>query len=239
MKSWDRKLVRIRWICRTDAFAHDLAAQGISDLNGLSTRSLGEPVTDRRSSWVRRWKTGTNDYYIKTYDYPTWRDRSRGLGRTTLLARSRAAREAAALRWLRAHRFGGPEVCAVAEARTLGILTRAVLVTEAWPGQDLTRVAPGLDERERRGLQAAVVAFVRALHQAGFRDRNLDLRNLLARGGDSVRGWELAKIDSPRFRLTRPGRVDDGWAHADWERLIASWRAEGLAWDARADGGGA
>ena len=68
------------------------AAAGLDDLEALSSRDLGEPITTARSSWVRRTMIGPETFYVKTYDYPTARDRHRGLGRTTALARSRARR---------------------------------------------------------------------------------------------------------------------------------------------------
>ncbi len=203
-----------------------LVTAGLASLDRLADRDLGAAVTDRPTSWVRRISVCGTDVYIKTYDYPTVRDRRRGIGRTTFLARSRAAREADALGWLRAHGFAAPLAWAVVESRRYGWLRRAVLVTEAWPGRPIDQLlGETTDRAERQRLVESVAAFAARLHAAGFRDRNLDLRNLLAR--PIADGFEIAKIDSPRFRLVRPGRPDDRLARADRARLTASLRAAG------------
>ncbi|GAB4147563.1 MAG: hypothetical protein Fur0037_15800 [Planctomycetota bacterium] len=204
-----------------------LEAALATDEDGLSSRGLGRPITDRRTSWVRSVEIGSNIYYIKTYDYPTWRARLRGTLRNTGPARpSRAAREAAAARWLRAHGFEAPLPVAVLERRRLGFLSRAVLVTRAWPGEPVDRILRGLGEEARRSLCEELFAFVARLHRAGFRDRNLDLRNLLARPIEG--GWQFAKLDSPRFRLRRPGNARDSLARADWTRLREQLQASGV-----------
>lgn len=218
-----------RWIYVAPGFWEQLRAASVDSLEGLSDQGLGEPVTDHPTSWVRRARLGTQDCYVKTYDYPTWRDRSRGLGRNTALAPSRAAREQAALAWLQTHGFGGPPGLAVVEARRLGFLRRATLVTAAWPGQPLDVLLPSLSGEDRRDLIRTLWRFVAQLHRAGFRDGNLDLRNLLARR--NLEGWEVAKIDSPRFRVVGAGEPTDRWARRDRARLRASFEAAGVAAD--------
>lgn len=200
--------------------AAELKALGLHSLEELSSPRHGQQVVTHRSSWVRRLRSGPGDLFVKTYDYPKARDVLRGIGRTTVLAPSRARREARALAWLRRHGFEAPEPLGCYEARRLGVLRRAVLVTRAWPGEPLDRLLPTLAEAERDAVLVALEEFVTRLHEAGFRDRNLDLRNVLA----ARRGarWVLAKIDSPRFRLRRPGRTRDRLARADWERLARS-----------------
>jgi hypothetical protein len=59
------------------------------------------------------------------------------------------------------------------------------------------------------------------MHQLGFRDRNMDLRNWLARRKEDG-AWELAKIDSPRFQCLPAGAAEDALAEADWSRLRSS-----------------
>ena len=215
-----------RWIYEAPGFRRELATAGLEQLAALSTRDLGEVVTDHRSSWVRRVSMGLREIYIKTYDYPTWTDRGRGLARNTALARSRPHREQAALCWLLDHGFPGPEPLVVLESRRLGFLRRAVLVTAAWPGQPADQVLAGLPPGDQRKLVAAVTAFLYRLHEAGFRDGNMDLRNLLAR--QELDGWTLAKIDSPRHRLVAPGAASDRRARQDRERLRRSLRSAGL-----------
>jgi len=192
----------------------------------LSDRRRGEVVTDHRSSWVRRMLDGTSTFYVKTYDYPTRRDRLRGAFRTTFLASSRAVREWQALAWLRTHGFPGPKPCGALELRRHGWLRRAVLVTESYPGEPMDSLLPTLPGADRDRLLTALEEFVARLHAAGFRDRNLDLRNLLAR--TTERGWELTVIDSPRHRLVAAGPAHDRAACADWNRLQRSLVEVGL-----------
>lgn len=193
---------------------------------GLATpgeRGFGAVVTDHRSSWVRRAEVDTRSLFIKTYDYPSTADRWRGAGRNTWLAPSRAQREAQALRWLGDRDLGQVATVAVVEWRTprwlgsLGLLRRAVLVTEAWPGTAAGEVLPQLDAGERTALLDALVAHVDCLHAQGFRDGNLDLRNLLVHR-DPTGAWRCTKIDSPRWRLGK--RPRDAAARADWDRLV-------------------
>jgi hypothetical protein len=228
MEARDTKMVRTDWICADPGFLTRMRQRGIGTLSELSSRCLGEPVTDHRSSWVRRWDDLGKSYYIKTYDYSSWRDRCRGVGRTTLFARSRAHREKVALEWLQEHGFGGPAVRGVAELRHYRILVRAVLVTDAWPGEALAHILPAEPPTARAEVLEALGRFVEAMHRGGFRDRNLDLRNILARR-DAME-WRFAKIDSPRHRITSSDRLDDELARADWQRLTASLAAIDLTW---------
>lgn len=184
----------------------------------LGPRSVGSPITDHRSSWVRRCRLGQREVYCKTYVYPALRDRLRGALRNTWLAPSRAAREAFALRWLADAGFEGPRALGHAEARRLGFLCCAVLVTEAWPSRALHEVWSTLERGRRAELVAAVWRFVDALHSHGFVDRNLDPRNLLvAVQGDGV--FRIAKIDSPRHRILPRGRRLARLVAEDCDRL--------------------
>lgn len=185
----------------------------------LTDGTLGVAVVRHRSSWVRRFPTDRGDLYVKTYDYPTWRDRAGNWGKHTApWRRSRAANEARALTWLRDHGFAAPRPLAVYEWRRLGFVRRAALLTEAFAGEPADRALAASDPVARTAIASAIGALVRALHERGFRDRNLDLRNLLVRRhGDAV---IVAKIDSPRFRLVRPGDRDDRLRRADWRRLL-------------------
>jgi len=189
-------------------------------MEALSSPQLGALVTNHRTSWVRQVSIGSGTYYVKTYNYGSWRDRWRGIGRTTLFSASRVQRERQALEWLSDHGFGGPRVRAVLEQRWMGWLCRGVLVTEAWPGENVASLLPRLSQTDRATLGAELRCFVQLLHDAGFRDRNLDLRNILVRREPSA--WCFAKIDSPRHRIPKDARPDDALARADWTRLAAS-----------------
>lgn len=202
-------------------FDRVLVGAGLDSLERLSSRSLGTPVADHRTSWVRRLDLAPYTVYIKTYDYGYRGGLRRGLLRTTFLVPGRAAREWDALKWLQDNGFGGPAPLAALADRRFGCLRRSVLITEADPGLPADRLLPTLPAAERDALLAAIERFVLRLHATGFRDRNLDLRNLLAerRADDD---WRVAKIDSPRHRLLSAGPADDRLARADWDRLAAS-----------------
>lgn len=199
-----------------------------AEWQAMAQPGFGTPVQAARSSWVQRVPWGENIVYCKTYVYATARDRRRGWLRTTWLARSRPRREADALRWLRWHGFDAPRPLAVAELRRFGILHAALILTEAVAGVPLSVCLPNLDAADRSSVLRALRAHVTALHRAGFRDRNLDLRNILLCGDPTQP--RFVKIDSPRFRLRRPGRTSDGLARGDWQRLTSSLAALDLTW---------
>lgn len=193
----------------------------------LGDRRLGEIVVDHRTSWVRRLATSGGTVYVKTYEYSTWASRLRELGRWTgPWARPRAVREFDALEWLRTRVQSGPRPLAALVERRLCYVYRATLLTTAHGDGSAASLLPQLAPAERQRAGLAIVAFVRRVHELGFRDRNLDLRNLLlTRAAD---GWQVAKIDSPRHVLQRPGPADDALARADWARLLPQLRALGV-----------
>ena len=186
--------------------------------DAIADRRLGEPVTDHRSSFVRRLATERGDVFLKTYEYPTWGARIRNFGRRTgPFARSRAAREFDALAWMVQHDLPAPSPIAAFEWRRFGFLHRATLVTAGFPGDDAAALLPTLPAADRAELAQAIGALVGRLHQLGFRDGNLDLRNLIARR--EAHGFVVAKIDSPRHRFRAAGAGHDRWIEADWQRL--------------------
>jgi hypothetical protein len=135
-------------------------------------------------------------------------------------------REFDALAWLQANGFPGPRPLAALVWRRFGFVTRACLVTTSFGDGPADAILPGLDPAARQQLAAAIAAFVRELHRRGFRDRNLDLRNLLV--ARDANGWRIAKIDSPRHVLRPPGVADDALARADWARLGPQLRVFGV-----------
>lgn len=199
----------------------------------IASRQLGRSVADHRSSWVREVQCERGSAFLKTYEYASWADRCRDFGkRTAPWGRPRAVAEFDALTWLRSHGLPAPAPLAVWVWRRWGLLARATLVTTAFPGAPADRLLPQLGPGERRDLARAIGRLVGRLHSLGFRDRNLDLRNLLvARDrGEFV----VAKIDSPRFRVRAAGRTDDALARADWARLLPQLAPWGVDGDARA-----
>lgn len=178
-------------------------AAGLPPPHELGARCHGDIVTDQRSSWVRRIATTAGTAYIKTYRYGSWSDRTRNLAKWTApLRASRAAREAAALEWLARHALQPALALACFEWRRFGFVERATLVTREAPGIAADRALQTATPDARRALLAAIDEFVARLHEHGFFDGNLDLRNLIVR--DAEHGPVLAKIDSPRFRIARP-----------------------------------
>ena len=116
------------------------------------------------------------------------------------------------------------------ENRVAGFVRRATILTSAVAGRTAEDLLRGSEERTRLATARAIGHFVRALHRAGFRDRNLDLRNLI------VDGDRVTKIDSPRHRLVKPGDHDDAMRRADWDRLLPQLAAFGVdraAYEAR------
>lgn len=194
-------------------------ADSLPALTQLGDAGLGAAVVTHRTSWVRRFDTPCGIAYVKTYDHPRWGDRLRGLSRRTLpFAASRARREFDALRWLNQHGMATAEPLLAVEWRTAGLLRRALLVSAAAPGDPADRVLEHLPEAARADLARAIGRFVAALHTAGFRDGNLDLRNLVVL--PTAAGWRISKVDSPRYRLVRAGAREDRGSRADWARLL-------------------
>ena len=201
---------------------------GFHSLWDLSNPDSGAAVTSSKSSWVRLIRVHGIDYFVKTYDYPTIRSRLRGTLRNTgPLRPSRSQREAAALQWFRQHNFPTPAFAGFAEVRRLGWLRRAVLVTQKFPGRDLASLLPEAEQSDRDAIGGCIGTFVRRMHELGFRDRNLDLRNLLL--ADDRSSLAIAKIDSPRHRFVPRGAANDRLARADWMRLLPQLDAFGIA----------
>lgn len=106
-------------------------------------------------------------------------------------------------------------------------MARATLVTASFGGGAADQTLAEAPEAERRQLAEAIGAFVTRLHRSGFRDRNLDLRNLLIRrDGDQL---TIAKIDSPRHRIVAGNHTGDRLAEADWQRLLPQLAEYGVA----------
>lgn len=191
------------------------AAGSLPPVRSWTDPSAGAPVVTHRSSWVRRLTTDAGEFYVKCYEYRGWKDRTRNWAKWTAPWRpSRPARECAAYSWLRSHGFLAPAHFACLEQRHCGFLTRAFVITSSLGGLSAERFLAQASRCEREAAARLIGRFVRALHTAGFRDRNLDLRNLI------VDGDQVAKIDSPRHRVLKPGPATDSLARADWSRLL-------------------
>lgn len=189
----------------------------------LSSRDLGITVTDQRSSWVRKLRTKSGVWYFKTYCYEDPGARLANWAKWTApWRRSRAARECAAYSWLSAQGFPAPGHYACVESRSAGFLNRATLISAEVPGAPADQLLARCDASERDRIASRIGEFVRALHRTGFRDRNLDLRNLI------VDRDQIFNVDSPRHRIVAARRSDDALARADWRRLLPQLAAYGV-----------
>ncbi len=197
----------------------------------LTLRDFGTTVTDHRSSWVRKIRLDGGVWYFKTYTYDNIGSRLANWGKWTApWRRSRAARECAAYAWLTEHGFPAPSNFACLETRSAGFLRRATLVSAEVPGTPADQLLATSDAQARAGIARRIGDFVRALHQSGFRDRNLDLRNLI------VGPEQIYNIDSPRYRIVRARRRPDSLARADWRRLLPQLDTHGVGAAAREAG---
>lgn len=206
-----------------------------ADWASLGSRAFGEVVTDRRTSFVRRLRNDSGDYHVKCYEYATWRSRIGGFWRFTgPFSRSRAAREFDALTWLGQNAPPAAQAVAVFESRRLGLVHQAILITATFAGEPLsTRLARCHDTEKRTAIADALGRYIGRLHRLGFRCRNLDLRNLIA-DTDEQGEVQIALIDSPRYRLRRPGQAPDALSEADWRRLLPQLAPFGLGARTRA-----
>ena len=201
----------------------ELVAPLLSAAARRGDRGAGEPVTAHRTTWVQRLRCDAGVFYLKTYEYATWGARiGQLLRRPSSVLEGRAAHEYRALQWLGEHGFAAPDPIAHGAWRSGGLLRRGLLLSRELPGErvdDLVRTLPG---PALTALAAALGRFVARLHHAGFRDRNLDARNLLAQRPTNATAtdWTIGKLDSPRFVLRRPGPAADALAAADWARLL-------------------
>ena len=199
----------------------------------LTARSFGSTVVHHRSSWVNRICVDSLDAFIKTYKYMSWNDKLGNLAKWTApCRRSRAAREWLALTWLNSHDLPTAKPLACWESRHFGFVQQASLLTANFDGEAADQVFANANEAKRSAVAKAIGAFVVTLHGKGFRDRNLDLRNLLIRQDNGQ--ITIAKIDSPRFQLVRPlspsaGSPKDRLADADWQRLLPQLAKFGVA----------
>jgi hypothetical protein len=138
--------------------------------------------------------------FLKKYWYPTFASRLKGFFRNTFFGMSRAAREFGCLSRLNDLGCSIVRPLAVGEHRTLRLLQRAFILTEEIPGtlslEQFLRSAAfnALPLAGRRELAARLGCWVRALHDRGFRDRDLHPRNVLVHAGGGAAAF--SKIDS-------------------------------------------
>lgn len=158
----------------------------LTELEGAVVVARARTVLTERG--LLRLPSGPREVFRKVYSYRGWGAKARGILRTTFGARSRAAREAEALRLLGALGLA-PEPVALAERRTLGFLDAAILAVGAVPGgRDLAALeaAPG--------LAAAAGEAAGRMHAAGLGGLDLAPRNLVA--APEGAGWRVLKVDS-------------------------------------------
>ena len=170
-----------------------------------------EPVASSRSTRVIRVTLQDGGaVYVKRYLYPTRRDRLRGMFRGTLFGTDKARKEFENLRRMAQKGWPVPRALEAARRRGRCFLRECTLVTAEIEGPTvradlfLRRDPPPSRRRRREGI-AEAAALVRAMHQGGYTDGSLALRNLLVRDRDGV--IEVFKVDCAKGRWrTPPGR---------------------------------
>lgn len=194
-------------------------------------RAVETIAESRTTRTVRLDVPGIGPVYLKHYQYDTWGSRWRGALRNTGPRRSRAHREWRSLRFLERAGIGCVEPIAVGEARSFGFVRSCVLLTREATGFrpiDSILAAQGASEIARQ-LGADLADYVRRLHQTGFVDGNLRLRNLLAR--ETPHGFEILSLDSPkgkRIHILRGRRQERDLASLDRDARGYASRAERL-----------
>jgi len=153
---------------------------------------------------------GAGRAVLKRYWYPSLSDRLKGFFRNTFFGMCRAAREFRSLSRLGQVNCSLVRPIAAGEDRTVRLLKRAFILTEHIPGtrslEEILR-SPAFTtwpHAQRRRLAAHLGAWVRAIHDRGFHDRDLFGRNILVHRSldrsEPVRaqrcGFVLSKIDS-------------------------------------------
>ncbi len=196
----------------TEAGRAACEALGIRSAADLLAVAGGRVVSRSRTRSTVALETPGGTVYLKRYEYPTARHVLRGLLRGTFLGRSRVRRERENLARLRALGWGTAEPLAWGEARRLGFLRGAALLTRAIEGVErldaaMARLgaAGAAGASERRGLARALGTAVRRLHDAGYVDGDMHPRNVLVRAVASresrVASREFVKLDSPAGRM--------------------------------------
>jgi hypothetical protein len=188
----------------------------LDEASRILEAGFGEPVSrSRRSCCFRIGDPGAagSGLYLKIERDPR---PTRFLA--SLVRRSRCRVEFDGLRHLRRHGVGAVEPLAMGELRRLGFLRAAFLLTREAPGIDLERhhlqgSGPFAGPSRRSALRGLAL-FLRAVHDSGFRGRDLHPRNILACEDSGNPGqWGFRVLDQPRARLLRlrPGlRADRG-----------------------------
>jgi hypothetical protein len=145
--------------------------------------------------------SGTSiEVFRKRYWYRRIQDRLKGALRNTFLGMSRAAREFRHLERLCDQGCSRVRPVGCGEERTLRLLSRAFILTEKLVNTQTLEQVVGSSEfaaaplEERRRLAARLGNWVRTLHDRGFRDRDLFVRNILVHcQGKAI---AFSKIDS-------------------------------------------
>lgn len=180
---------------------------------------------------------------LKRYWYPSLSDQLKGLFRNTFFGICRAAREFRNLSRLGLLDCSLVRPIAVGEDRTVRLLKRAFILTEHIPGtlslEEILR-SPTFNtwpHARRRRLAAQLGNWVRAIHDRGFRDRDLFARNILVHHSlhpSGIRGakngfFVLSKIDSS---AASGGRAQPGTGRPflrdliDLDRDVGRWASE-------------
>jgi len=149
------------------------------------------------------------------------------LTRDLFLPPTRAPRELATALRLRALGVPTPDVLMYATSPAPLFFRRADVVTrQIEAGQDLSAfMMPETAGAERAAAWAATRALVRAMHDAGVRHHDLNVKNVLLARGDTGLAAYLLDVDRVTFGAPRSDEI----SRANVARLLRSarkWRAE-------------
>lgn len=177
-----------------DSHREALASRGLVRAADFLAFEGGETVTRSRTTATRRFEAGGRRFFLKKWTHPTLGDRWRTLFRGGLLGRTKAFHEWNNLGRLRSMGVGAPDRAAWGEARKEGFLLGCFLATgeieDAEPLDEILRAPPDPGLIERLGRWAL------HLHDQGYADGSLALRNLLYRRSST----DFFKVDCPKGR---------------------------------------
>lgn len=177
----------------------------------LGTVVAGSGTTETRQLELKG-DSQSRPVYVKKYWYPTFWRRLRAVGRGTLMGSTKVRREYDNLLQLRAWGLDAPHPIAWGEERTVGWLSRSLLITESVPSpvplhEYLSHVLPAIPLQarasKRRELIQNLARYTQRLHHHQFAHHDLFWRNIILSGA-SLEKFFL--IDAHKGGCWKPNR---------------------------------
>jgi tRNA A-37 threonylcarbamoyl transferase component Bud32 len=190
-----------------------MASRGLASVHDFLAFVGGELVSRSRTTATRTFEAEGATFYLKIYLYPEEGDRLRGFFRGTFFGRSKARAEWENLGILADLGVDVPSRVAWGEDRRRGFLHGCFLVTQAV--ERAQRLDSCLADAKALPVVEDLGRLVRRMHDAGYSDGSLALRNFLYRREGAV----FFKIDCPKGR--RGSRLGAGARIQDLGVLIA------------------